>query len=108
MDYYYNPTLNTDTFELLEETDAYDLYAYHIIHNGQETEAYCYYSTCWGDWYTGAACNDEIIRYLQWDYLVPAGYDGSVAVLRDSRIEWPDDAYITDLDPAGFLLFRAD
>lgn len=107
-DDYYTPKLNTDTFELLEETDAYDLYAYTVLNNGQETEAYCYYNTYWGDWYIGADGNDEIIRYLQWDYLVPVGYDGSVACLRDSRVEWPVDAYITDLDPAGFLLFRLD
>lgn len=107
-DDYYTPKLNTDTFELLEETEAYDLYAYTVLNNGQETEAYCYYNTYWGDWYIGADGNDEIIRYLQWDYLVPVGYDGSVACLRDSRVEWPADAYITDLDPAAFLLFRLD
>ena len=108
MDDYYTSTLNTDTFEIVEETDSYDLYAYSVLADGQEMEAYCYYSSWWGDWYTGEAGNDEIIRYLQWDYLVPVGYDGSVAVLWDSRMEWPDGAYITDLDPANFLLFRAD
>lgn len=107
-DDYYNSALSTDTFELLEETDSYDLYAYHIQHDGQETEAYCYYSTFWGDWYIGAAGNDEIIRYIQWDYLVPVGYDGSVAVLYDSRVEWPEGTYLTDLNPADVLLFRAD
>ena len=40
--------------------------------------------------------------------MVPVGYDGSVACLRDARTQWPDGAYITDLNPADFLLFRAN
>ena len=108
IDDYYNSKLHSDTFKQEDKTDQYTLYSYHIIHAGQETEGFCYFSASWGDWYKGKAGNDEIIRYLQWDFLVPAGYDGSVAVLRDARTQWPDDAYITDLDPADFLLFRAD
>lgn len=106
-DDYYNSKLHSDTFKQEDKTDQYTLYSYHIIHDGQETEGFCYFSASWGDWYTGKAGNDEIIRYIQWDFLVPVGYDGSVAVLRDSRTQWPDDAYITDLNPADFLLFRA-
>lgn len=108
LDDYYNSKLHSDTFKQEDKTDQYSLYSYHINHDGQETEGFCYYSASWGDWYTGKAGNDEIIRYIQWDFLVPVGYDGSVAVLRDSRTQWPDGAYITDLDPANFLLFRAD
>ena len=107
-DDYYNSKLHSDTFKQEDKTDQYTLYSYHIIHEGQETEGFCYFSTSWGDWYTGEAGNDEIIRYIQWDFLVPVGYDGSVAVLRDARTQWPDGAYITDLNPADFLLFRAN
>ena len=107
-DDYFNSKLHSDTFKQEDKTDQYTLYSYHIIHEGQETEGFCYFSTSWGDWYTGEAGNDEIIRYIQWDFLVPVGYDGSVAVLRDARTQWPDGAYITDLDPANFLLFRAN
>ena len=107
-DDYYNSKLHSDTFQQEDKTDQYTLYSYHIIHEGQETEGFCYFSTSWGDWYKGEAGNDEIIRHIQWDFLVPVGYDGSVAVLRDARTQWPDGAYITDLDPANFLLFRAN
>lgn len=107
-DDYYNSKLHSDTFKQEDKTDQYTLYSYRIIHEGQETEGFCYFSTSWGDWYTGEAGNDEIIRYIQWDFLVPVGYDGSVAVLRDARTQWPDGAYITDLNPADFLLFRAN
>ncbi len=107
-DDYYNSKLHSDTFKQEDKTDQYTLYSYHIIHEGQETEGFCYFSASWGDWYTGEAGNDEIIRYIQWDFLVPVGYDGSVACLRDARTQWPDGAYITDLNPADFLLFRAN
>lgn len=107
-DDYYNSKLHSDTFKQEDQNDQYTLYSYHIIHEGQETEGFCYFSASWGDWYTGEAGNDEIIRYIQWDFLVPVGYDGSVACLRDARTQWPDGAYITDLNPADFLLFRAN
>ena len=107
-DDYYNSKLHSDTFKQEDKNDQYTLYSYHIIHEGQETEGFCYFSASWGDWYTGEAGNDEIIRYIQWDFLVPVGYDGSVACLRDARTQWPDGAYITDLNPADFLLFRAN
>jgi len=107
-DDYYNSKLHSDTFQQEDKTDQYTLYSYHIIHEGQETEGFCYFSASWGDWYIGETGNDEIIRYIQWDFLVPVGYDGSVACLRDARTQWPDGAYITDLNPADFLLFRAN
>ena len=44
--------------------------------------------------------------YCQYDFLVPIGYDGCVAGVRDPRVEWVDGTYITDYDPADFLLFR--
>lgn len=105
---YYNPKLHDDTLELLEETDGYKLYAHTILHNGQQMEAYEYYISYWGDWYTGKDGNDEIIRYLEWDFLVPVGYDGCVASLSNPADEWAEGTYITDYDPADFLLFRAD
>ena len=106
---YYNTKLHDDTSELVEETDTYDQDAYTIIYNGQEMEAYHFYNyPHWGDWYAGEDSDHECIYYMQWDFLVPVGYDGCVAGVRDLRVEWPDGAYITDLNPDDFLLFRLD
>ena len=103
---FYNPSLRDDTEELLEDTDAYSMYGYTVICNGEEMDAYCYCDSYWGDWYIGDAGNDEIVAYLQCDFLVPVDYDGSVVTMYDRHMEWPEGAYITDLDPAYFLLFR--
>lgn len=105
---YYTPGLRDDTEAVVKETDTYTAYGYTVVVNGQEMDAYCYCDAYWGDWYVGDAGNDEIVAYLQWDFLVPVDYDGSVACLFDRRMEWPEGAHITDLDPANFLLFRAD
>ena len=104
---YYNATLFDDTSEVVKETDSYEAYAATVIHNGQEADVYVYWNYLqWSDWYTGAAGNDEVICYLQWDFLVPVGYDGCVAGLQDYSLEMPDGTYITDYDPTNFLLFR--
>ena len=104
---YYNATLFDDTSEVVEETDSYEAYAATVIHNGQEADIYVFWNYLqWSDWYTGAAGNDEVICYLQWDFLVPVGYDGCVAGLQDYSLEMPDGTYITDLNPDDFLLFR--
>ncbi len=104
---YYNTKLHDDTAELVKETDSYEAYAATVIHNGQEADVYVYCNSLqWSEWYTGAAGNNEIICYLQWDFLVPVGYDGCVAGLQDYSLEMPDGTYITDYDPADFLLFR--
>ena len=109
MEDYYNTKLHDDTNEVVEETDDYEQACYTVIHNGQEMDAYEFYNyLVWSDWYTGEAGNDEIICYLQWDFLVPIGYDGCVVGLRNAQIEWVDGTYITDYDPADFLLFRAN
>ena len=106
---YYNAALFDDTSEVVKETDSYEAYAATVIHNGQEADVYVYWNYLqWSDWYTGASGNSEVICYLQWDFLVPVGYDGCVAGLQDYSLEMPDDTYITDYDPADFLLFRAD
>ena len=106
---YYNTKLHDDTSEIVEETDTYDQDAYTIIYNGQEMEAYNFYNyPHWGDWYAGEDSDHESIYYMQWDFLVPIGYDGCVVGVRDRRVEWPDGAYITDLNPEDFRLFRLD
>ena len=93
----------------MEETDTYEQDAYTIIYNGQEMEAYHFYNYAyWGDWYAGEDSDHECIYYMQWDFLVPIGYDGCVAGIRAHGVEWPDGAYVTDLNPADFLLFRLD
>jgi len=103
---YYNTKLHDDTEELVEETEEYDQYCHMIIYNGQEMDAYTFVTYNWGDWYTAEAGNSEVIFYYQVDFLVPVGYDGCVAGMEDNRLESLDGTYITDYDPADFLLFR--
>ena len=104
---YYNVKLHDDTSELVEETDTYDQSRYTIIHNGQETDAYSFYNYgSWSGWSTDEAGNHESTYTQTWDFLVPIGYDGCVVGFRSRRVEWPDGAYITDLNPDDFLLFR--
>ncbi|MGI6020194.1 MAG: lipoprotein [Lachnospiraceae bacterium] len=104
---YYNTKLLNDTYELVEETDTYDKYRYTIVHNGQETDAYFLEKEgTWGDWYVNEDGNNECIFTKLIDFLVPTGYDGCVTGFVNSRVEWPDDAYITDLNPDDFLMFR--
>lgn len=107
-DDYYNPKLCYDTSEVLEETDRYRLWKYTVPYNGEQMDAYCYWHyTNWGDWFANEENHVEILCYLQWDFLVPAGYDGSIAGLWDARLDWAEGTYITDYNPATFLLFRA-
>lgn len=104
---YYNVKLHDDTSELVEETDTYDQSRYTIIHNGQEMDAYSFYNYgSWSGWSTDEAGNHECTYTQTWDFLVPIGYDGCVVGFRSRRVEWPDGAYITDLNPDDFLLFR--
>jgi hypothetical protein len=104
---YYNVKLHDDTIEMVEETDTYYQSRYTIIHNGQETDAYSFYNYgSWSGWSTDEAGNHESTYTQTWDFLVPIGYDGCVVGFRSLRVEWPDDAYITDLNPDDFLLFR--
>lgn len=106
-DDYYNVKLQDDTCEMVEETDAYDQYRYTVIYNGQEMDVY-YFDPLyvWSDWSTNKAGNREVTLSMAWEFLVPIGYDGTVIGMRDASVEWPDGAYITDYDPADFLLFR--
>ena len=104
---YYNTKLLDDTAELIEETDTYDQYRYTVIRDGQQMDAY-YFSNAgtWSDWYVNEDGNHECKFTIVKEFLVPAGYDGCVVSIANSRVEWPDGAYITDLDPDDFLLFR--
>ena len=108
-DDYYNVKLHDDTSELVEETDTYSQYVNTIIHNGQEMDAYYFndYGT-WGAWSTDEAGNHQVTFTYADEFLVPIGYDGCVVGIRDRRVEWPDGAYVTDLNPEDFLLFRLD
>ena len=104
---YYHVKLLDDTAELIEETDTYDQYRYTIIHNGQEMDAYYFDNYgIWSDWFSDGNGNHECTLTLVDEFLVPIGYDGCVVSIRNNRVEWPDGAYITDLDPDDFLLFR--
>ena len=91
---------------MVEEAEEYDQYCHMIIYNGQEMDAYTFVTYYWGDSYTAEAGNREIIFYYQVDFLVPVGYDGCVAGMRDNRLELLDGTYITNYDPSNFLLFR--
>ena len=103
---YYNTKLHDDTIELVEETEEYEQYCHTVIYNGEEMDAYTFVTAYFGDWYTAEAGNREVVFYCQYDFLVPIGYDGCVVGVRDRRVEWPDGAYITNLNPDDFLLFR--
>ena len=104
---YYHVKLLDDTAELIEETDTYDQYRYTVIRDGQQMDAY-YFSNVgtWSDWYVNEDGNHECKFTIVKEFLVPAGYDGCVVSIANSRLEWPDGAHITDLDPDDFLLFR--
>ena len=104
---YYNTKLLDDTAELVKETDTYDQYRYTILYNGQEMDAYYFDNAyTWSDWYTNGDGKNECKLTILEEFLVPIGYDGCVVGIANSRVEWPDDAYITDLNPEDFLLFR--
>jgi len=104
---YYNTKLHDDSSELVEEAETYNQYRYTIIHNGQEMDAYCFGNVgSWSDWTTNEDGTHEATYTYAVEFLVPIGYDGCVVGARDRRVEWPDGAYITDLDPDDFLLFR--
>ena len=105
---YYNTKLHDDTEELVEETEEYEQYCHTVIYNGEEMDAYTFVTAYFGDSYTAEAGNREIIFYYQVDFLVPIGYDGCVAGMKDRSVKNLDGTYITDYDPANFLLFRAD
>ncbi|MCF2652281.1 hypothetical protein [Anaeromassilibacillus senegalensis] len=103
----YNTKLLDDTAELVEETDTYSQYRYTVIHNGQEMDAYYFdQAGTWSDWYEDEYGNHECKFTIVEEFLVPVGYDGCVVSMANSRLEWPDGSYITDLDPDEFLLFR--
>ena len=104
---YYNSKLHDDTNERLEEQEDYVQDVHTVIYNGQELDVYEFYNyPVFGEWITDKQGNHERVVYLQWDFLVPIGYDGCVAGVGDARVEWLDGTYITDYDPANFLLFR--
>ena len=69
-------------------------------------DAYTFVTAYFGDWYTAEAGNREVVFYCQCDFLVPVGYDGCVTGFGDVRVKRVDGTYITDYDPANFLLFR--
>ena len=104
---YYNTKLLDDTAELVAEADTYDQYRYTVVYNGQEMDAYYFDNVgTWSDWYVNEDGNHECKYTYVKEFLVPVGYDGCVVSIANSRVEWPDGAYITDLDPDDFLLFR--
>lgn len=104
---YYNTELLDDTAELVVEADTYDQYRYTVVYNGQEMDAYYFDNAgTWSDWYVNEYGNNECKFTIVEEFLVPVGYDGCVVSFANSSVEWPDGAYITDLDPDDFLLFR--
>lgn len=104
---YYNTELLDDTAELVVEADTYDQYRYTVVYNGQEMDAWYFDNAgTWSNWYVNEDGNNECKFTIVEEFLVPVGYDGCVVSFANSRVEWPDGAYITDLDPDDFLLFR--
>ena len=104
---YYNTELLDNTAELVVEADTYDQYRYTVVYNGQEMDAYYFDNAgTWSDWYVNEDGNNECKFTIVEEFLVPVGYDGCVVSFANSRVEWPDGASITDLDPDDFLMFR--
>ena len=106
---YYNVKLLDDTSRTVEEEGKEDTEVYSIIWQGQEMEAYYTYNSYWSNWVNHVCTNTQ-----KWAFQVPVGYDGCVIGLWDnhlsdqweSKLEWPDDLHITDVDPSHFLMFR--
>ena len=106
---YYNVKMLDDTSRAVEEEGKEDTEVYSIIWQGQEMEAYYTYSSYWSNWVNHVCTNTQ-----KWAFQVPVGYDGCVIGLWDNRLndqwesklDWPDDLHITDVDPSHFLLFR--
>ena len=106
---YYNVKLLDDTARTVEEEGKEDTEVYSIIWQGLEMEAYYTYNSYWSNWVNHVCTNTQ-----KWAFQVPVGYDGCVIGLWDnhlsdqweSKLEWPDDLHITDVDPSHFLMFR--
>lgn len=98
---YYNTKLHDDTYMELDESEDFYSCSFHVIHKGQEQECYYRYTSYWGDW-----VDDTCTYYVDWAYQIPVGYDGIVVGFNNARLEVVDGTYITDYDPADFVLFR--
>ena len=106
---YYNSELCDSQAEIIGETDTYVLFRYPIVYQGQqmEVDAYCMFPS-YGEWYWVQEKQlVEIMCYVKWEFQVPVGYDGCIAGVMDSRLDWIDGTYITDYNPNDFRLFRA-
>ena len=104
----YNVKLHDDSEAEYEESDDYSSYSYTRIHQGQEVETYARVEDSWSDWQTDAEGNDECFYRVKFAFQVPVGYDGVVVAFEDGGYTYPEGAYLTELDPAYFLLFRLD
>ena len=70
-------------------------------------DAYCFdHFSSWSDWFINEDGKHECKFTIVDEFLVPVGYDGCVVGIANNRVERPDGAYITDLNPKDFLLFR--
>ena len=98
---YYNTQMHDDTKVELDESDDFYSYTFTAIHQGEEAEVYYRYVEYWGDW-----IDDTCTFYMEWAYQVPVGYDGIVVGVNNARVEEVEGTYITDYDPADFVLFR--
>lgn len=103
---YYNTRLHDDTYVDIKVEDNSSYHSYRAIYQGQEVDIFEKTTNYWGGWQHDENGQWEIISYYEWAMRVPVGYDGCVVGLRDGRVEWLDGTYITDYDPADFLLFR--
>jgi len=105
---YYNVKLHDDSETVVEESEDYTLYAHKRIYFEQEVETYYRTRDSWSNWRKDAQGNLECFYNVEFAFQVPVGYDGAVAALEDGGYEEPENAYLTDCDPAYFLLFRLD
>ena len=97
------------TIKLHDDTDVYDeeteISTYSVSYHGEMMEATVHMVSSWSGWHNEGGRKVDI-RTIRWEFCVPKGYDGTVVAFRNAAIEWGDEDYLFDFDPADFLLFR--
>ena len=95
---YYNIRQHDDTLDYDEETGRS---SFDVVYKGQTYRCTSFLENAYAGWVDNSntwTCT----FYVQ----LPEGYDGIVVGLRNRAIDWPDDAYIFDLDNSDTIFFR--
>ena len=103
---YYCVQLHDDTLTEQAPDAGYACYTTTRMFCGEEVETSLRVRDSWSSWRKDANGNDECFYNVEFAFHVPQGYDGAVAGLENGSYLCPEGSYITDCDPAYFLLFR--